>query len=120
MPSTLRLGSLVFTIIAFPVLSLAGEPAAVPAANAQVVVAAGFGFQDEEVSFITVKTYDGNPGKCFPRTPTNSTSRTMAPLPAIPARGSSPEVSGRGPAVFRNLPFGSTMHRTDVFSGKVV
>ena len=63
MPSTLRLGSLVFTIIAFPVLSLAGEPAAVPAANAQVVVAAGFGFQDEEVSFITVKTYDAQSGE---------------------------------------------------------
>jgi hypothetical protein len=63
MPSTLRLGSLVFTIIAFPVLGLAGEPAAVPAANAQVVVAAGFGFQDEEVSFITVKTYDAQSGE---------------------------------------------------------
>jgi len=63
MPSTLRLGSLVFTIIAFPVLGLASEPAAVPAANAQVVVAAGFGFQDEEVSFITVKTYDAQSGE---------------------------------------------------------
>ena len=63
MPSTLRLGSLVFTIIAFPVLGLAGEPSAAPAANAQVVVAAGFGFQDEEVSSITVKTYDAQTGE---------------------------------------------------------
>ena len=62
MPSTLRLGSLFFTILAFPVLSLAGEPSAAPAANAQVVVAAGFGFQDEDVSFITVKTYDAQSG----------------------------------------------------------
>ena len=62
MPSTLRLGSLFFTILAFPVLSLAGEPSTAPAANAQVVVAAGFGFQDEEVSFITVKTYDAQSG----------------------------------------------------------
>ena len=63
MPSTLRLGSLLFTIFAFPVLGLAGEPSAAPAANAQVVVAAGFGFQDEEVSFITVKTYDAQSGE---------------------------------------------------------
>lgn len=63
MPSTLRLGSLLFTIIAFPVLGLAGEPSAAPAANTQVVVAAGFGFQDEEVSFITVKTYDAQSGE---------------------------------------------------------
>lgn len=63
MPSTLRLGSLLFTIIAFPVLGLAGEPSAAPAANTQVAVAAGFGFQDEEVSFITVKTYDAQSGE---------------------------------------------------------
>lgn len=63
MPSTLRLGSLLFTIIAFPVLGLAGEPSAAPAATTQVVVAAGFGFQDEEVSFITVKTYDAQSGE---------------------------------------------------------
>lgn len=63
MQSTLRLGSLFFTIIAFPVLGLAGEPSAAPAANTQVAVAAGFGFQDEEVSFITVKTYDAQSGE---------------------------------------------------------
>ena len=62
MPSTLRLGSLVFTIIAFPVLGLASEPSAFPAANTQVV-AAGFGFQDEDVSSITVKTYDAQSGE---------------------------------------------------------
>lgn len=58
-----RLGTLLFSFIAFPLVSLAGEPAAAPAANAQIVVAAGFGFQDEEVSFITVKTYDAQSGE---------------------------------------------------------
>ena len=60
MPSTLRLGSLLFTIIAFPVLGLAGEPSAAPAANTQVAVAAGFGFQDEEVSLIRGSTFRGH------------------------------------------------------------
>ena len=63
MPSMLRLGHLVLAVVAFPVLSLAGELSALPAADTKSVVAAGFGFQDEEVSFITVKTYDAQSGE---------------------------------------------------------
>ena len=63
MPSILRVGSLVLAVIAFPVLSAAGEPSATLTTKAQEVVAAGFGFQDEETSFITVKTYDAQSGK---------------------------------------------------------
>lgn len=62
MPSILRLGHLVFMVIAFPIVGLAGEIGAVPTANEHPVVAAGFGFQDESVSFITVKTYDAQTG----------------------------------------------------------
>ncbi len=62
MPSIFRLGSLVLTVVAFPILSLAGEPPSVSAVKGQNVVAAGFGYQDEEVSFITVKTYDAQSG----------------------------------------------------------
>lgn len=63
MPSILRVGSLVLTVIAFPVLSAAGEPSAALATKAHTVVAAGFGFQDEETSFITVKTYNAQSGE---------------------------------------------------------
>ena len=57
MPSILRVPYLVFMVIAFPVISLAGNLPAVSATNERTVVAAGFGFQDESVSFITVKSY---------------------------------------------------------------
>jgi hypothetical protein len=63
MLSILRFGSLLFTISAFPVLALSGEPSVVSAAKARAVVAAGFGFQDEEVSSITVKSYDAQTGE---------------------------------------------------------
>jgi len=61
MPSILRLAHVVFTVIAFPAIVLAVETPAVPM-NERPVVAAGFGFQDESVSFITVKTYDAQTG----------------------------------------------------------
>jgi len=120
MPSTLRLGSLFFTILAFPVLSLAGEPSAAPAANAQVVVAAGFGFQDEEVSFITVKTYDAQSGDVLSAETYELDIKDDGPASSHPRTRIFAGGVGRGPVVFRNLPFGSTMHRMDVFSGKVV
>jgi hypothetical protein len=41
----------------FPVVAWTGEKLPMPASG-QTFVAAGFGFQDEEASFITVKTYD--------------------------------------------------------------
>lgn len=63
MPSLLRLGTLVFTVTACSVVGLAAEPSARPTAKSQSIVAAGFGFQDEEVSFITVKTYDAHSGE---------------------------------------------------------
>jgi hypothetical protein len=63
MLAILRLGSLLFTIIAVPVLALAGELSVVSAVKPQTVVAAGFGFQDEEVSSITVKSYDAQTGE---------------------------------------------------------
>ena len=53
--------SLTIAVMAFPALVLAGEPSAGPATKA--VVAAGFGFQDEESSFITVKTYNAQSGE---------------------------------------------------------
>jgi hypothetical protein len=62
MPSILRVGHLLFTVIAFPIVGLAGLTPAVSAANDHAVVAAGFGFQDESASFITVKTYDAQTG----------------------------------------------------------
>ena len=62
MPSILRVPYLVFMVIAFPVISLAGNLPAVSATNERTVVAAGFGFQDESVSFITVKSYDAQTG----------------------------------------------------------
>jgi len=63
MPAIVRLGTLVFTVTACAVLSLTSEPSAGPPAKAPAVVAAGFGFQDEEVSSITVKTYDAQTGE---------------------------------------------------------
>jgi hypothetical protein len=60
MPSIFWLGSLGLTILAAPLLVSAAEPSAVPRAKA--VVAAGFGFQDENTSFIAVKTYDAQSG----------------------------------------------------------
>ncbi|HTL60215.1 MAG TPA: hypothetical protein VL261_01100 [Nitrospira sp.] len=61
MPSIFWLGSLALTILAAPYLVSAAEPSAVPRTNA--VVAAGFGFQDENTSFITVKTYNAQSGE---------------------------------------------------------
>ena len=58
MRSIFWLGSVSVTVLAFPYLVLAGEPQAMPKA----VVAAGFGFQNEETSFITVKTYNAQSG----------------------------------------------------------
>jgi hypothetical protein len=63
MPAILRLGTLVFTVTACVVLILPSEPLAGPTAKASGVVAAGFGFQDQDVSFITVKTYDAQSGE---------------------------------------------------------
>lgn len=63
MPSRSWLGSLVVSFVALPILALADEPAAVSMTRTQAVVAAGFGFQDEESSFITVKTYDAQSGE---------------------------------------------------------
>jgi hypothetical protein len=45
----------------FPVVAWTGEKLPMPASG-QTFVAAGFGFQDEEASFITVKTYDAQSG----------------------------------------------------------
>jgi hypothetical protein len=59
MQSIFALGSVV-TVLAFPFLVLGAEPSRPPSAKG--VVAAGFGFQDEDVSFITVKTYDALSG----------------------------------------------------------
>jgi hypothetical protein len=61
MPSIFWLGSVGLTLFAVPFLSFAAEPPAARHGNA--VVAAGFGFQDEESSFITVKTYDAQSGE---------------------------------------------------------
>jgi hypothetical protein len=61
MRSILRLGSVGLTVLTFPLMVFTGESAAMPAANA--VVAAGFGFQDENTSFITVKTYNAQSGE---------------------------------------------------------
>ena len=61
MPSISRYSSLIFALVAFPGLVLAGELSAGPATKG--VVAAGFGFQDEESSFITVKTYNAQSGE---------------------------------------------------------
>ena len=63
MPAILRLGTLVFAVTTCAVLIPTSEPSAGPTAKAPAVVAAGFGFQDEEVSFITVKTYDAQSGE---------------------------------------------------------
>lgn len=61
MLSISRCSSLVFALVAFPGLVLAGQLSAGPATKA--VVAAGFGFQDDESSFITVKTYNAHSGE---------------------------------------------------------
>src|SRR5690348_16170354 len=61
MPSIFWLGSFGLTILAAPFLVSAAEPSGVPQMNA--VVPAGFGFQDETTSFITVKTYDAQSGE---------------------------------------------------------
>ncbi len=61
MRSILWLSSVSLTVLTVPFMVFAGEPAAIPAANA--VVAAGFGFQDENTSFITVKTYNARSGE---------------------------------------------------------
>ena len=63
MPSILRFGALVVTVTACAILALPDKPSAGPTAKQQAVVAAGFGFQDEEASFITVKTYDAESGE---------------------------------------------------------
>jgi hypothetical protein len=63
MPYICWLATLAFTVLIFPVLGMAGELSASPATKTQAVVAAGFGFQDEETSFITVKTYDAQSGE---------------------------------------------------------
>ncbi|HET8722296.1 MAG TPA: hypothetical protein VFM24_09730 [Nitrospira sp.] len=63
MPSILKFPCLVFTVIAFPIIGLAGELPTVSATNEPTVVAAGFGFQDESLSFITVKSYDAQTGR---------------------------------------------------------
>jgi hypothetical protein len=55
------LGSAGLMILAAPFLVSAAEPSAVPPTS--TVVAAGFGFQDEDTSFITVKTYDAQSGE---------------------------------------------------------
>lgn len=60
MRSITWLGSVGLTVLTVPFMVFAGEPAAPPATNA--VVAAGFGFQDENTSFITVKTYNAQSG----------------------------------------------------------
>lgn len=61
MPSISRCSSLIFALVAFPGLVLAGELSTGPVTKG--VVAAGFGFQDEESSFITVKTYNAQSGE---------------------------------------------------------
>lgn len=61
MPSISRCSSLILALVTFPGLVLAGELSAGPATKG--VVAAGFGFQDEESSFITVKTYNAQSGE---------------------------------------------------------
>ena len=61
MRSILWLSSVSLSVLTVPLMVFAGEPAAIPAANA--VVAAGFGFQDENSSFITVKTYNARSGE---------------------------------------------------------
>ncbi len=61
MRSICWVGSVCLTVLAVPFLSVAAEPVA--ATQAHAVVAAGFGFQDEETSFITVKTYDAQSGE---------------------------------------------------------
>ena len=61
MRSIMRLCSVGLTVLTVPLMVLTGESAAMPAANA--VVAAGFGFQDENTSFITVKTYNAQSGE---------------------------------------------------------
>ena len=60
MPSTLWLSTVGLTVLTLPFMVIAGEPSAVHAASG--VVAAGFGFQDENRSSITVKTYDAQSG----------------------------------------------------------
>ena len=61
MRSILWLGTVGLTLLSVPFMVLAGEPVAIPAG--QAVVAAGFGFQDENTSFITVKTYNARSGE---------------------------------------------------------
>jgi hypothetical protein len=61
MPSIAWFSSLIVSVVLFPGLVPAGEPLAGPATKA--VVAAGFGLQDEESSFITVKTYNAQSGE---------------------------------------------------------
>ena len=61
MRSIIWLGSVGLTVLVLPFVALAGEAPATPAARA--VVAAGFGFQDDDTSFITVKTYDAHSGE---------------------------------------------------------
>jgi hypothetical protein len=60
-PIISRFTGLIVSVVVFPGLVLAGEPSPSPATKA--VVAAGFGFQDEESSFITVKTYNAQSGE---------------------------------------------------------
>jgi hypothetical protein len=61
MRSIFWIGSVGLTALTVPFIVFAGEPAAIPAPN--TVVAAGFGFQDENASFITVKTYNAQSGQ---------------------------------------------------------
>ena len=61
MRSIIWLGSVGLTVLLLPFVALAGE--APTASAAKAVVAAGFGFQDEDSSFITVKTYDAHSGE---------------------------------------------------------
>jgi len=61
MPSISWVRTLIVAVVAFPGLVWVGELSAGPATKA--VVAAGFGFQDEESSFITVKTYNAQSGE---------------------------------------------------------
>ena len=62
MRSIFWLGSVGLIVLAVPFLAFAAEPAAAPPQR-NAVVAAGFGYQDEETSFITVKTYDAQSGE---------------------------------------------------------
>jgi hypothetical protein len=61
MPFSTWFTGLIVSGVIVPGLVLATEPSVTPATKA--VVAAGFGFQDEESSFITVKTYDARSGE---------------------------------------------------------